>query len=48
MKIYITKSIWLLGSTVVICCLIYPLVVWAIGQRSFRFPPCQYGYRTGR
>src|ERR1700694_2188095 len=38
MKNYITKSIWLLGSTVVICCLIYPLGVWAIGQTFFPFP----------
>src|ERR1700719_89792 len=33
----ITKSLWLLGSTVVICCLIYPLAVWAIGQTVFPF-----------
>ncbi len=37
MKIYIKKSLWLLGSTVVICCLIYPLIVWAIGQTLFSF-----------
>jgi K+-transporting ATPase ATPase C chain len=37
MRNYITKSIWLLGSTVVICCVIYPLVVWAIGQTFFPF-----------
>ena len=37
MKTYIKKSLWLLGSTVVICCLIYPLVVWAIGQTLFPF-----------
>src|SRR5580704_15676513 len=33
----ITKSLWLLGSTIVICCLIYPLAVWAIGQTFFPF-----------
>src|SRR5579863_9279496 len=33
----ITKSLWLLGSTIVICCLIYPLVVLAIGQTFFPF-----------
>ena len=33
----LTKSLWLLGSTIVICCLIYPLVVWAIGQTFFPF-----------
>ncbi|HYB89408.1 MAG TPA: potassium-transporting ATPase subunit C [Candidatus Binataceae bacterium] len=37
MKTYITKSLWLLGSTIVICCLVYPLVVWAIGQTVFPF-----------
>src|SRR5271167_3891561 len=33
----IVKSLWLLSFTVVICCLIYPLVVWAIGQTFFPF-----------
>src|SRR6202142_4425165 len=33
----ITKSLWLLGSTIVICCLIYPLAVWAIAQTFFPF-----------
>ena len=37
MKNHLTKSLWLLGSTIVICCLIYPLVVWAIGQTFFSF-----------
>jgi K+-transporting ATPase ATPase C chain len=37
MKNHITKSLWLLGSSVVICCLIYPLAVWAIGQTFFPF-----------
>src|SRR5262249_36604797 len=37
MKTHIAKSLWLLGSTIVICCLIYPLVVWAIGQTFFSF-----------
>src|SRR5260370_11840852 len=37
MKNHVTKSLWLLGSTVVICCLVYPLVVWAIGQTFFPF-----------
>lgn len=36
-KTYITRSLWLLGSTVVICCLIYPIVVWGIGQAFFPF-----------
>src|SRR6266852_5856706 len=37
MNKHVTKSLWLLGSTVVICCLIYPLAVWAIGQTFFPF-----------
>jgi K+-transporting ATPase ATPase C chain len=37
MRTYIAKSLWLLGTTVVVCCLIYPLVVWAIGQTFFPF-----------
>src|SRR5258707_2328247 len=37
MKNHIVKSLWLLGATVVICCLIYPLAVWAIGQTFFPF-----------
>jgi potassium-transporting ATPase KdpC subunit len=37
MKDYLSKSLWLLGSTIVTCCLIYPLAVWAIGQTLFPF-----------
>jgi K+-transporting ATPase ATPase C chain len=37
MKSSIAKSLWLLFATVVICCIIYPLVVWAIGQTFFPF-----------
>jgi K+-transporting ATPase ATPase C chain len=37
MKNNLVKSIWLLGLTVVICCLIYPIAVWAIGQAFFPF-----------
>src|SRR6201982_3644087 len=37
MRTYVTKSLLLLGSAVVICCLIYPLAVWAIGQTFFPF-----------
>jgi potassium-transporting ATPase KdpC subunit len=37
MKNHIIKSLWLLGSAVVICCLIYPLAVWAIAQTVFPF-----------
>jgi potassium-transporting ATPase KdpC subunit len=37
MKNHVIKSLWLLGSSVVICCLVYPLAVWAIGQTFFPF-----------
>ena len=33
----ITKSLWLLAWTLVICCGFYPLVVWGIGQTFFPF-----------
>jgi K+-transporting ATPase ATPase C chain len=33
----ISKSLWLLLFSVVICCMIYPVVVWAIGQVFFPF-----------
>jgi K+-transporting ATPase ATPase C chain len=34
---YIAKSFWLLFFSVVICCILYPLVLWAIGQAAFPF-----------
>jgi potassium-transporting ATPase KdpC subunit len=34
---YIIKSIWLLVFTVVICCILYPAVVWGIGKVCFPF-----------
>jgi potassium-transporting ATPase KdpC subunit len=34
---YISKSLWLLFFSVVICCGIYPAVLWAIGQTVFPF-----------
>src|SRR6202790_5843970 len=37
MSRYISKSLWLLTFSVVICCLIYPLALWAIGQTLFPF-----------
>lgn len=37
MKNNLVKSLRLLGLTVVICCLVYPLAVWAIGQTFFPF-----------
>ena len=32
---HISKSLWLLGLTLVICCAAYPLVIWAVGQTVF-------------
>jgi K+-transporting ATPase ATPase C chain len=37
MKKNLVNSLWLLGTTVVITCLVYPVVVWAIGQTFFPF-----------
>jgi K+-transporting ATPase ATPase C chain len=34
---YMSKSLWLLGFSVVICCLMYPFAVWVIGQTLFGF-----------
>ena len=34
---YIAKSFWLLFFSVVICCILYPLMLWAIGQVAFPF-----------
>src|SRR5258708_28365391 len=32
---YLAKSLLLLALTVVICCIIYPLLIWGIGQVFF-------------
>jgi K+-transporting ATPase ATPase C chain len=37
MRTYVSKSILLLSLSVLVCCLIYPLAVWAIGQTFFPF-----------
>ena len=34
---HLSKSIWLLFFSVVICCVLYPLVLWVIGQVIFPF-----------
>ena len=48
MKNNLVKSLWLLGLTVVICCLAYPLAVWAMGERFFLHRKWQHGQRTRR
>jgi K+-transporting ATPase ATPase C chain len=35
MSQHIRANLWLLSLTVVICCVLYPLVLWAIGQSVF-------------
>lgn len=37
MSKYISKSLLLLGISVVLVCVVYPLVVWAVGQTVFPF-----------
>jgi K+-transporting ATPase ATPase C chain len=37
MRQYLSKSILLLIVSVVICCVLYPLVLWVIGQAAFPF-----------
>src|ERR1700674_5574809 len=37
MSRYLSKSLWLLSFSVVICCIIYPLALWALGQTLFPF-----------
>src|SRR5271169_2873479 len=37
MSRYLSKSVLLLVFSVAICCLIYPLALWAIGQAFFPF-----------
>src|SRR5271157_2695547 len=34
---YFSKSLWLLGFAVAICCGVYPAMLWAIGQTLFPF-----------
>ena len=34
---YLSKSIWLLLFSVIICCVLYPLVLWVVGQVFFPF-----------
>ena len=35
MNAHLRANLWLLGSTVLICCVLYPLALWAIGQGIF-------------
>ena len=34
---YLSRSLLLLGLTILICCVVYPLVVWGIGKAFFPF-----------
>lgn len=35
MNAHLRANLWLLGLTVLICCVLYPLTLWAIGQGVF-------------
>lgn len=35
MNAHLRANLWLLGLTVLICCVLYPLALWAIGQSVF-------------
>lgn len=35
MNAHLRANLWLLGSTVLLCCVLYPLTLWAIGQTVF-------------
>jgi K+-transporting ATPase ATPase C chain len=34
-KGHLRANLWLLALTVLVCCVLYPLVVWAVGQTAF-------------
>lgn len=35
MNAHLRANLWLLGLTVLLCCVLYPLTLWAIGQGAF-------------
>src|SRR6185437_5730479 len=35
MKAHFRANLWLLGLSVLVCCVLYPLTLWAIGQGLF-------------
>jgi len=34
---HLRANLWLLALTVVLCCILYPLTLWGIGQTVFRW-----------
>jgi K+-transporting ATPase ATPase C chain len=36
MNAHLRANLWLLGLTVLLCCVLYPLTLWAIGQAVFQ------------
>jgi K+-transporting ATPase ATPase C chain len=36
MNAHLRGNLWLVGLMVLVCCVLYPLVVWGIGQAAFR------------
>src|SRR5947208_16027143 len=39
MLAHFRACLWLLALTVVVCCVLYPLALWAVGQGLFRSQP---------
>ena len=37
MLAYLSKSLWLLLYSVIVCCVLYPLGLWLVGQTFFPF-----------
>src|SRR5690242_10264340 len=35
MNAHLRANLWLLGLTVVLCCVLYPLTLWAVGRAVF-------------
>lgn len=35
MNAHLRANLWLLGLTVLLCCVLYPLILWAVGQGAF-------------
>lgn len=37
MNAHVRANLWLLGMTVVLCCVLYPLILWTVGQLVFPY-----------
>src|SRR5207245_1168361 len=36
MRAHLRANLWLLGLTLALCCVAYPLALWAVGRAAFR------------